>query len=199
LRTVKFNFKLSLIILLFSITPGWSQVPNPMNSEDIKEAVGLLGPGSSTLRGRASAIISGGLLNRKFGYAKNELVYLYPMTKYMNNWNQEHKRDYVIGMFFISPEMHDLTARVITDDDGYFKFRGLKAGKYFLITKVNYKATLSEKNDTGRSNLSLNYFSGVISSTPIYSYKTVSQQLDHHIYKIVEIGENHHQELGEIR
>lgn len=106
-------------------------------------------------------------------------------------------------------------ARTVTAKDGSFRFRGLKAGRYLLITEIPYKAAVIVRNDTGRTvtETSVQGFpvfqggaqigfvpqSSTSVTSPVYRYDKAISDLRHYIVKVVEVrGDVPVTALGEI-
>lgn len=136
---------------------------------------------------------------------KNEVVYLFPHTPAID----AAVRKFGNNPAAIATELGVAArykARTFTDDDGFFRFRGLKPGRYLLMTAVPYEAATITADDTGkvRTTTFFDYngwfISGATSvSEPIYRYRNTVSKFDHPIVKVVDVRPDKPQTaLGEI-
>ena len=203
------------VSLLLPTGPAISQ---PANTTDTQQASDLIAFGPHTLTGRAGAtrytIPSTDAKGRKKKpksrtervYAPNEVVYLIPWTDKVAAAVAKGNGSVPLTRLYLMTESGEAArrnARTITRDNGSFRFRGLKAGKYVLVTEVPYKAAVTIKSDTGRTRTETStqgfpVFQGgqqigyvPTSSTsvtsPIYRYDKAVSDLTHYIVKVVEV------------
>lgn len=159
-------------------------------SFDTEEAERLLEPGSGSLRGSLQLSVDKGLLRKKEAFvARNQLVVLLPMTSYMRAWEKKYGSNPVVGAMFINPRVVDYSARVLTDTQGNFEFRGLKPGRYLLVSEIPYKQDVTVRTDTGQTRHDIDWFNSTITSSPIYRENRVRVDQSHDVYTIVEINE----------
>lgn len=161
-----------------------------------------LEPGESTLIGRTSASRRAKTGEVELVYSQNEIVYLMPFSPFIQAMINENANNKALLIMSIAPAQ-EYSARVLTDNNGYFTFRGLKPGRYLLLTAVPYKAAGTIREDTGQTRTDTQY-SGVQwfgpygssgfqlqSSTsitsPIYRYRDAVLDLEHRIIKVVEV------------
>jgi hypothetical protein len=139
-------------------------------------------------------------------HAANEIVYLLPWSDRVaaaiakGNGSMALTRTYLITEGGAAMRHN---ARTLTREDGSFRLRGLKAGRYVLWTEVPYQAAVTIKTDTGktRTETSTQGFpifqggqqigyvptSSTSVTSPIYRYDKAISELKHYILKIVEV------------
>ncbi len=138
-------------------------------------------------------------------YTHDEVVFLFPLTP---------KVEVAVSRFggnstAIATELGSAArfrARTFTDDRGYFRFRGLKPGRYLLMVAVPYIAATRTKEETGEVRTSMQYTydrwfitSATAVSEPVYRYRNSTTALEHRIVRIVEIRPDRTETaLGEI-
>lgn len=122
---------------------------------DSGEAEALLGPGESSLAGRIYAITSGRKALIEFfqqrKYGNNLMVYLLPMTGHVKSLTEgvsEQQLFYVV-LSKLDPQAELWSARVMTDEEGRFRFRALKPGSYLLLATIPYKAEAFKREYQG--------------------------------------------------
>lgn len=200
------------------LVPAGPAVSQQASATDAQQASDLMAFGPHTLTGRAGAtrytLPTTDAKGRKKKpktrtervYAPNEVVYLIPWTEKVSaaiakgNGSVPLTRTYLMTE---GGEATRLNARTFTRENGAFRFRGLKAGRYVLLTEVPYSAAVTIKNDTGRTRTETStqgfpVFQGgqqigfvPTSSTsvtsPIYRYDKAVSDLKHYIVKVVEV------------
>lgn len=126
-------------------------------------------------------------------YSKDEAVYVYPYTPYVEALVREVGGDPVrLSMFLGS--VRELSARVQTDEEGYFTVRALQPGRYLLMTAVPYQAAGTIREDTGRTRTETTFSAGFgytasasSVTSPIYRYRDAMLDLEKRIVKVVEV------------
>ena len=120
-------------------------------------AVAIVGlePTEATLIGRPSASRRSLPNAKKQGetervYSQNEIVYLLPFSPFIQATVAENANNIGVLIAPIAPAQ-EYSARVLIDENGYFTFRGLKPGRYLLLTAVSYQAAVSIREDTGKT------------------------------------------------
>jgi hypothetical protein len=124
---------------------------------------------------------------------KNEVVFLYPYTSTVDAAIRKFGNNPVV----IAGHLGDVApykARTFTNDEGYFTFRGLKPGRYLLMTAVPYEVATTQREDTGktRTKTSFGYNGWFLDSAnsvsePIYRYTNSRSEFEHPIVKIVDV------------
>ena len=124
---------------------------------------------------------------------KDEVVYLYPYTATVDAAIRKFGNNPVV----IAGHLGDVSpfkARTFTNDEGYFTFRGLKPGRYLLMTAVPYEVATTTREDTGktRTRTSFGYNGWFLDnansvSEPIYRYTNGRSEFEHRIVKIVDV------------
>lgn len=204
--------------------------PSQADAVDIAKTEDLLAFGPHSLSGRAGATrVSLPQTNAKGGrkkpksrtervYALNEVVYLLPWSDKVAAAVAKGNGDIVLTRLYLMTEggaaMRN-NGRALTRADGSFRFRGLRPGRYVLLTEVPYQAAVTVRSDTGKtrtdtSTAGFPVFQGgqqigfvPTSSTsvtsPIYRFDQAISDLKHYIVKIVEVrGDMPDTDLGEI-
>jgi len=196
-----------------------SPTARAQSQADVNESIDQLKMGKHSLTGRPGAtrhvIAEAGKRKGVFSRgAKTERVYtqkqpvvLIPYTRLVEAITLKHKGD----PFLISSSLGDLgnyTARALTDADGVFHFRGLKAGRYLLSTTVPYEAAVTVREDTGRTRTDTTLqttdgynITGASSVTSkVYDYRKTTSELEHRVFKLVVVkADSAVTELGELQ
>jgi hypothetical protein len=209
---------LALFCCFAEIVPTFAS-PAPQSFFDPADAITGLEAGEATLIGRPSAsrkaLPSSGKSKIEQVYSKNEVVYLLPFSPFIQSLVTANANNKGVLIALLAPAQ-EYSARVLTDDNGYFVFRGLKPGRYLLLTAVPYKAAVTIREDTGKTRTETQYNSTPIfgaegfegfqleSSTsitsPIYRYRDAVTDLEHRIIKIVDVkADQTVTNLGEIQ
>jgi hypothetical protein len=220
------------LFAMAAVSQTWSGSPSaqPRVSGDAEQAAELVAYGPHTLTGRAGAtrytLPEADTKGRKRRpkmrtervYAPNEVIYLLPWTDLVaaavakGNGSVPLTRSYLMAE---GGEATRLNARTLTREDGTFRIRGLKPGRYVILTEVSYKAAVIVRSDTGRTRTETStqgfpVFQGgqqigfvPTSSTsvtsPIYRYDRAVSDLKHYILKVVDVrADVPVTELGEI-
>ncbi|KFF28240.1 hypothetical protein [Chryseobacterium vrystaatense] len=163
---------LLLLVFTFILTQAQNTY-YPQAFFDKKLAREMLSFGNSTIEGVASTKQKG-----KFGikpliggrhYApKGTVVMLFPVTPYFEEfYSMRRKYENKKTTVYMSEDAFKYKLEALTDDYGRFKFEKLKPGKYYLETIVNFTATGSYQEQTGRTD-SYNVYGGYLYSSPIY-------------------------------
>ncbi|WP_440977160.1 hypothetical protein [Pseudoxanthomonas winnipegensis] len=196
LRTSPWVLCLATALGFMASAPLGAEIIRPVAADslqasfDTEEAERLLEPGSGSLRGNLQLAVDKGLLKKKETFvARDQLVVLLPMTSYMRAWEAKYGKNPVIGAMFINPRVVAYSARVLTDTQGNFEFRGLKPGRYLLVSEIPYKQDVTVRTDTGQTRHDIDWFNSTITSSPIYRENRVRVDQSHDIYAIVEINE----------
>lgn len=151
-------------------------------------------------------------------HAENEAVYLLPWTDKVAAAVAKGNGSIPLTRAFLLTEAGaagTYNARTFTRADGTFRLRGLKPGRYVLVTEVPYQAAVTIRQDTGKTRTEtttsgFGVFQGgqqigfvPTSSTsitsPIYRYDNAISDLKHYIIKVVEVrGDVPVTNLGEV-
>ena len=198
------------LVLILSATALCALLAAPLTARaqsqaQLDQAIAQLEFGDNTLTGRPGAtrdkLAQAGQRKGLFGrgaktervYTRNEPVTLIPYTPLVDAVMQKYRGrpGLVLGSL---GELRNYTARVLTDDDGVFTFRGLKPGRYLLATTVRFEADITVRDDTGRTRTETTVYTegynitGASSITSnIYSYRDVTTELEHQVFQIVEV------------
>lgn len=215
------------VSLLFPTGPAF---PQQAREADAQQASELIAYGPHTLTGRAGATrytlpVTDAKGRKKKPksrtervYAPNEVVYLIPWTDKVAAAVAKGNGSTLLTRTYLMTEGGEaarLNARTFTRENGTFRIRGLKPGKYVLVTEVPYKAAVTIKNDTGktRTETSTQGFpvfqggqqigfvptSSTSVTSPIYRYDEAVSDLKHYIVKVVEVrGDVPVTDLGEV-
>ncbi|GAB0154885.1 hypothetical protein CHRYSEOSP005_01450 [Chryseobacterium sp. Alg-005] len=145
----------------------------PQTFFDKKLAQSMIGFGNSTIEGVASTKQKNNwgikpLLGQKHYAPQGTVVMLFPVTPYFEEFYKMRKKyENKKTTVYMSDEAFKYRIEALTDSHGRFKFEKLKPGKYYLETIVNFTATASYQQQTGRTD-SYNAYGGYLYSTPIY-------------------------------
>ncbi|REC80482.1 hypothetical protein DRF60_01880 [Chryseobacterium elymi] len=164
----------TLLLLVFAFLFSWAQnTYYPQAFFDKKLAREMLSFGNSTIEGVASTKQKNNwgikpLLGTKHYAPKGTVVMLFPVTPYFEEfYSMRRKYENKKTTVYMSEDAFKYRLEALTDDHGRFKFEKLKPGKYYLETIVNFTATASYQEQTGRSD-AYNAYGGYLYSTPIY-------------------------------
>jgi hypothetical protein len=181
--------------------PAWGQGParhieekKPLTVRfDAAEAARLMEVGETALTGQAYMLEKGGLLRADTKlHAKNEVVYLFPMNNFLKAWVERYRSTGLAnGRYELHPEVAHYAARVITDDEGRFRFRGLKPGEYLLWTVVRFEKDVEFLQSTGRSQTVTWSSYGIVTAAvrePIFRTAKATHRFGHNIIRLVSIA-----------
>ena len=146
---------------------GLKRVYFPQAFFDAKAAKQDLTSGSSSIRGVA-------FVNDPMGsgtyYARGSVVMLFPVTDYFAEWLRlNEKFSATQHEVYMLPEAFAARKEAVTDDNGNFVFDGLRPGKYFLETIIDYQSTGVASQQTGTV---VGVMGGAGYSYPTYSHYT---------------------------
>jgi len=201
--------RLPFPILAIAALSAALAAPSPalaQSQADIAESIAALEMGEHTLTGRPGATRTAladagkrkGLFSRgpktERVYTHNQTVVLWPYTRLVEAIVVKHNG----SPFLVTSSLGELgnySARALTDADGVFHFRGLKPGRYLLSVKVPYEAAVTVREDTGRTRTEttfqtsdgFNITSADSVTSKIYDYHNTTSDLEHHVFKIVEV------------
>lgn len=187
---------LTVFIMVFAFL--YSKAQNtyyPQAFFDKKLARNMLSFGNSTIEGVASTKQKNNwgikpLLGQKHYAPKGTVVMLFPVTPYFEEfYNMRKKYENKKTIVYMSEDAFKYKLEALTDDHGRFKFEKLKPGKYYLETIVNFTATASYQEQTGRSD-AYNAYGGYLYSTPIYQTFFYGYDAANRESKFVEIKED---------
>jgi len=188
---------------------------------DADEAMRLLEPGNSALRGRI--YVQTAPLRRK--YSGHQFVWLVPMTAYTREWVRMHmtperdglksKDDMPLAQLLVDEKISPYLARTFSHRDGSFSFENLSAGEYVLITMVqdvkaqNFQPVVGYDTQSVSTVIDQRCSHGVCSpvyaqqdhQVPIYSDKieTVFDVKDYNTVRVVTLAEDQSLDLGLVR
>jgi hypothetical protein len=190
----------ALLLAAGLAAPAWGQgtVRHITDRPEIKfpfnaaEAAQLMEVGEANLTGQAYLYERTSLLSAGTKlYAKNQVVHLYPMTAFMKAWVEKFRgKGLIYGRFDLHKELDFYSARVITDEDGRFRFRGLKPGDYLLWTVLPYEKDVQVLQDTGRSQTVTWSSFGIVTAAvrePVFRAANATISLEHNIIRLVNI------------
>ncbi|MCT2563461.1 hypothetical protein [Chryseobacterium herbae] len=190
----------ALLLLVFAFLSVQAQnTYYPQAFFDKKMAREMLSFGNSTIEGVASTKQKGQfgikpLLGAKHYAPKGTVVMLFPVTPYFDEfYSMRRKYENKKTTVYMSEDAFKYKLEALTDDYGRFKFEKLKPGKYYLETIVNFTATGSYQEQTGRTD-SYNVYGGYLYSSPIYQTFFYGYSAANRESKFVEIKED-----GEIK
>lgn len=161
---------------------GLKRVYFPQAFFDAKAARQDLIAGSSSIRGVA-------YVNDPMGtgtyYARGSVVMLFPVTDYFAEWLRlTEKFSATEHEVYMLPEVFAARKEAVTDDNGNFVFDGLRPGKYFLETIVDYQSTGVASQQTGTV---VGVMGGAAYSYPTYSHYTYRFNAQKRVAKEVTI------------
>ncbi|WP_374438683.1 carboxypeptidase-like regulatory domain-containing protein [Inhella sp.] len=167
------------------------QTVHPFSME---EASGLMAIGESTLQGQASMTLRKTLLQLRPGtkiYAREQPVYLFPMTKFLRAWVQRHAPNGLrMGMFDLQPELDHVAARTLSDREGRFRFRGLQPGQYLLWAVIPYEVEGWIAQETGEHQITTFSHFGIVTAAvrePVTRSVKQVRELENHVIHVVDI------------
>jgi hypothetical protein len=191
----------ALLVALGLSAPAWGQGParnieekQPLRTRfDVAEAAQLMEVGETALTGQAFMLEKGSLLRADTKlYAKNEVVYLLPMNNFLKAWVEKYRGNGLAnGRFELHPEVGNYAARVITDDEGRFRFRGLKSGEYLLWTVLRYEKDHEYLVNTGSSQTVTWSSYGIVTAAvrePVFRTAKATHTYGHNIIRLVTIA-----------
>lgn len=146
---------------------GLKRVYFPQAHFDAKAARQDLTSGSSSIRGVA-------FVNDPMGsgtyYARGSVVMLFPVTDYFSEWLRlNEKFSATQHEVYMLPEAFAARKEAVTDDNGNFVFDGLRPGRYFLETIIDYQSSGVASQQTGTV---VGVMGGAGYSYPTYSLYT---------------------------
>lgn len=161
---------------------GLKRVYFPQAFFDAKAARQDLTAGSSSIRGVA-------YVNDPMGsgtyYARGSVVMLFPVTDYFAEWLRlTEKFSATEHEVYMLPEAFAARKEAVTDDNGNFVFEGLRPGKYFLETIIDYQSTGVASQQTGTV---VGVMGGAAYSYPTYSHYTYRFNAQKRVAKEVTI------------
>jgi hypothetical protein len=198
-RTVAVAAALGAALMVLATEPTSAQNINPA---DLAEARAMMEVGEHTLTARPGKtrrpIPEAGKKKPKRNatervYTKDEVVYLFPYTRALEKVVLESRGNPVLIAASLGAA-GEVAGRVFTDKNGYFTFRGLKPGRYMVMTAVPYKVATVTAEDTGktRTTTTFGYNGWFINSAnsvtePVYRYRDTISDFEHRIVKVVEV------------
>ena len=197
------------------------QLPPVPARFDPDEAMRLLEPGNSGLRGRLYT--QSAPLRRK--YSGHQFVWLVPMTAYAREWVRMHMTperdglktndDLPPAQLLVDERVSAHLARTFSREDGSFAFDSLQAGEYVLIAMSqdvkaqNFRPVVGYDTQTVSTQIDQHCSHGVCSpvyaqqeqQVPIYSdrIETVFDVKDYNTVRVVTLGEDQTLDLGTVR
>lgn len=177
----------------------------------MEEALDLMGIGEATLQGQALFKFKKTrlqLVGVKKLYARDQVAYLFPMTKFLKAWVERYApQGLFYGGFSLQPELDHVAARTITDAEGRFTFRGLKPGQYLLWVVIPYEMERTIAQETGQwatrtytANVGNFSFVSAAVREPVTRAATQVIQLENHIIHVVNVPEGQKLvDLGEVQ
>lgn len=188
---------------------------------DPDEAMRLLEPGNSALRGRLYTQTA--LLRRTD--SGHQFVWLVPMTAYAREWAKLYMtperdglkgdNDLPLAQLLVDEQVSAHLARTFTDKDGGFAFESLQAGDYILITMKqdvkaqSFRPIVGYDSETVSTVVDQTCSHGVCSpvyaqqdqQVPVYSDKieTVFDVRDFNTVRVVTLAEDQSLDLGRVR
>lgn len=186
----------ALLLLVFAFLSVQAQnTYYPQAFFDKKMAREMLSFGNSTIEGVASTKQKNNwgikpLLGGKHYAPKGTVVMLFPVTPYFDEfYSMRRKYENKKTTVYMSEDAFKYKLEALTDDYGRFKFEKLKPGKYYLETIVNFTATGSYQQQTGRSD-AYNAYGGYLYSSPIYQTFFYGYSAANRESKFVEIKQD---------
>lgn len=187
------SFKFLFMLLMISSLNSKAQntVYFPQVFFDKIDAINKLNLGASTIKGVAFTRQDRGNFNSKKQLANKTLVFLFPMTNYMEEWLKLYKSkgENPNTNIVMSEESFKYHLEVLTDEYGNFTFTKMKPGKYYIMCDIDFVGTSSYSVETGRTN----YYNGYgyyIGSTPIYQNYFYNYDDKNRESKEVEVEQN---------
>lgn len=153
----------------------------PFNEE---ETAKLMEPGTATVRGTAVFKRKG---KNNFSARKGQII-LFPVTPYLTEY-LELKKKYSSGKKVPTISNTAFTYRIegrFMNDEGGFEFTNLKPGRYYVVTWIEFE---KKKNVTLQSGnqLYLSFYSGAITSEPVYSKYTYTYKDEGEVSAFIDI------------
>lgn len=124
--------KLAILLLLFlnaCALPEPKKIATPFDEAEMIEATKL---GTGSITGSAFAKTMGGEVKSGAG----STVYLYPVTPYVMEFvtlNEKYNR------VITDPRLKNYIKSTVADAAGNFEFENLKAGRYYLETRISWR------------------------------------------------------------
>jgi hypothetical protein len=193
MKTIKLLLLLSFLILNSFIAIGQSnqkerKVIYPEEKFDVDAAKKGLEKGTASIKGilftRERTKFGFKPLAGKKIYGPNIVVYLFPVTSYLDSWyelrrKKENKRIKVD----MSEEAYKKCVETKTDDNGNFVFPKLKPGRYFLQSFIHSEYDYHRSVDTGMRDVNS---AGDV--TAYYKNVYYTNEQDERIEKFVDIN-----------
>lgn len=160
------------------------------------EAEALLEPGEASLVGRIYTVPSGrkALISffEKRKYGNNLMVYLIPLSGHVRSVIEGVSEDrlFYAVMSKMDPQAEVWSARVMTDEEGNFRFRALKPGKYLLLATIPYQTEMYNREYQGEVTTTTYMNNVPIGFNTESIYKDGPSQtvdLDHYIVRTVTV------------
>lgn len=186
------SYKFILILLMFSLNSiAQNTVYFPQVFFDKNDAAKRLKLGTSTIKGVAFTRQDRGNVYAKKQLANKTLVFLFPITDYMEEWLKLYKSkgEMPNTNIVMSEESFKYHLEVMTDEFGNFTFPKMKPSKYYIMCDIDFVGTGSYSVETGRTN----YYNGYgyyMGSTPIYQNYFYNYDARNRESKEIEIEEN---------
>ena len=139
-----------------------------------------------------TAIISGTAKIKKKGTTyypgRKDPINLFPATPYIMEFaelNKKFRKGKKVATMSNDAFSYRIEGRTM-DDRGTFEFKGLKPGKYYLVTWIDYQKSASYSVQTGTS-VGYNYYGQAVSSWPIYTSYTYKYDVEMEVSAVVEV------------
>lgn len=195
---VKVNLKILVVVWAALACLAQAQPSGPLPF-DAGEAEALLGPGERSLVGRIYAITSARKALIEFfqqrKYGNNLMVYLLPMTGHVKSLTEgvSDQQLFYVVLSKLDAQAELWSARTMTDEEGRFRFRALKPGRYLFLATIPYKAEAFKREYAGEVTTTT-YVNNIpigFSTESIYNDgPTHKIDLEHTIVRVVQVEAN---------